>query len=47
MSMWFTIGVTVGLVYLALCAWFVIEIITAPLVDEHDRAISDPHHRTS
>ena len=47
MSMWYVIGATVGLVYLALCVWFVIEVVTAPLVDEDDRVISDPHHRMS
>ncbi len=47
MSMWYAIGATVGLVYLALCVWFVIEVVTAPLVDEDDRVISDPHHRMS
>jgi hypothetical protein len=47
MSMWYVIGATVGLVYLALCAWFMIEVITAPLVDQDDRVISDAHHRMS
>jgi len=47
MSMWYVIGATIGLVYLALCVWFVIEVVTAPLVDEDDRVISDPHHRMS
>lgn len=47
MSMWYAIGATVGLLYPALCVWFVIEVITAPLVDEYDRVISDPHHRMS
>lgn len=47
MSMWFSIGATVGLLYLALSAWFAIEVITAPLVDEDGRVISDPHHRMS
>ena len=46
MSMWYAIGATVGLLYLALCVWFVIEVITAPLVDEQYRVISNPH-RTS
>jgi len=45
MSIWYAIGATAGVVYLALCAWFVFEIITAPLVDEEFRVISDPHHR--
>jgi len=47
MSMWYAIGATVGLVYLALCVWFVIEAVTAPLVDEDGRVISDPHLRMS
>jgi len=47
MSIWYAIGATAGVVYLALCVWFVIEVITAPLVDEEFMVISDPYHRMS
>jgi hypothetical protein len=44
---WYLIGAALGVVYLGLCVWFVFEVVTAPLVDEAGRAVSDPHHRMS
>ena len=44
---WYLVGATLGVVYLGFCLWFVFEVITAPLVDEDGKVISDPHHRMS
>ena len=41
---WYLVGATLGVVYLGFCVWFAFEVITAPLVDEDGRVISDPHH---
>ena len=47
MSIWYAIGTAVGVVFLAFALWFLVEAITAPLLDEQSRVISDPYRRMS
>jgi len=44
---WYVVAAALGLVYLGFFVWFVVEAITAPLVDDDGTLISDPHHRMS
>jgi len=46
-SIWLTFALVLGAAYLLLICWIAFEFITAPLVDEELRVISDPHRRMS